>query len=271
MRLYVCFVICAFIIANVNGCGPQGSSPKVSLVNEITSKEKAPTAFATSETSNVEEGICSDRCFYSYCRGGNPDDGGVQLNTNKGCENYCVWMNGTTPNDTPVYPGECLKSASIGDAHIDCRPCKGYAKSQSIDSKENEKTELVSTLENERCCDVLKINAETQTEIDEVIPGQYHYQQDYNGYPVYKKEENSDAFSTLMPLPLYLFYHENRWVVEPTVGSVTHSTGRELWGLLRYNGTYTCPEKVGKQWMYYADSAGIVDRVDETIVVQCNA
>ena len=99
----------------------------------------------------------------------------------------------------------------------------------------------------------------TNTDLDGRILGQYRFNEDYYGYPVYKK--------TSFP-HLYLFYHENRWVLESKVGKVMHPTGRELWGWIRYNGTYICPNTVGQQWMYYADSVGIMG-IDNTINVSC--
>ena len=116
------------------------------------------------------------------------------------------------------------------------------------------------------CCDTLGIMAETQTDLDKIIPGKYQYYRDYQGYPSYKKKTNDDDSSSL---PLFLFYNENRWVMEPKLGSITSGSGKELWGMVRYNGSYVCPEDVGKGWMYYSDSSGIVNEVDETIIVAC--
>lgn len=192
-------------------------------------------------------------------------------------------MNGTTPNDEPPSPGQCVNSIAPGFAYIDCKGCKLEKGEDDAKWSELEQAgKLLGDLsgfpqdyfrkrENIKygtCCDTLEIKADTKTEIDEVVPGKYFYYQDYQGYPAYKKKPSTPLSSAF---PLYLFYNENRWILEPTLGSTTTLTGKELWGLLRYNGSYMCPESVGNQWMYYADSSGIVDTIDETIVVTCSS
>ena len=72
-------------------------------------------------------GICENDCSHTFCQGGNPNHGGVQLNINKTCENYCVW----TRNSSEKYiPGDCVLSIPAGKVFkmANCHPCKRIRK-----------------------------------------------------------------------------------------------------------------------------------------------
>jgi len=265
------FLTCLYL-TTVHGCAKQGENPKVAtgLAKEPTDFESPPfkleEAVTTTSKPIEEVKICSEYCHYKYCVGGNPEEDGTQLSTNRTCENFCVWMNGTTPHDDPMTSaGECVKSQPTGDPYIDCQPCFKFRESKDFDSNEDipDYQSLIS--QHERCCDILDVDSSTNTELDQMVSGQYYYYRDYKGYPSFRKEV--DDMGVLVPL--YLFYHDNRWVVEPMLGAVTTADGEELWGLLRWNGTYKCPENVGRQWTYWVYESGIVDKHDEPIDVSC--
>lgn len=268
MRVYLGLVLACVYFATVNGCKKQGDNPKVSVgVKKEPIEEPRPTIAETTTVKPLEEvSVCSEYCHYQYCVGGNPEEDGIQLSSNRTCENHCVWLNGTTPHDEPmITPGQCVMSRPTGDPYIDCQPCLKLRESIDFDLEEETEDYQSFISGNGRCCDTLEVDSNTNTELDQMIDGQYHYFQDYNGYPAFRKEADE---SDLM-VPLYLFYHENRWVVEPILGAVTNSGGGELWGLLRWNGSYKCPENVGRHWTYYVEESGIVDESDSPIDVSC--
>ena len=68
-------------------------------------------------------GICEKNCSQTFCQGGNPSNGGIQLNINKTCERYCVW----TRKSSEIYiPGDCVLSIPTGKVNkiVNCHPCK---------------------------------------------------------------------------------------------------------------------------------------------------
>ena len=103
------------------------------------------------------------------------------------------------------------------------------------------------------CCKEIEITSTTGESIDSKIQGRYKFEGPYTSpegtRPYYKRVQNSwDA--------MYLFYHENRWVAESVLGATTHSSGSQLHGWIRYEGTFICPEDVGNQWRYWSTSSG---------------
>ena len=98
-----------------------------------------------------------------------------------------------------------------------------------------------------------------------MVSGKYQYYQLYKGHPSFRREQ----IGSFTSVPLYLFYHHDRWVVEPILGALRSVSGEELWGLLRWNGTFKCPENVGREWTYYVYESGKVDRTGEPIDISC--
>ena len=92
-------------------------------------------------------GICEDSCSHTYCQGGNPSHGGVQLNINNTCENYCVR---TKKSSTKYIPGECV--FTIPDKGVfnvsNCHPCKRVRIETLTSLIENHNNETILDLEN---------------------------------------------------------------------------------------------------------------------------
>ena len=114
------------------------------------------------------------------------------------------------------------------------------------------------------------IESNTNTELDPMVSGKYAYEKHYHGHPAYKRNKN--VYSTehsAQRVDLFLFFHLNRWIITTEVGLVSTTAGEELWGLIRWNGTYRCPENVGREWTYWI-YPNKVDEVGQPIDVMCS-
>ena len=103
-----------------------------------------------------------------------------------------------------------------------------------------------------------------------MVSGKYDYIKEYHGHPSFKRDKdilNADHSAKLVDQ--YLFYHENRWVIEPVLGVVSTTSGEELYGLLRSATSFKCAENVGRNWTYWIGS-GKVDKADQPIDVFCS-
>ena len=95
-----------------------------------------------------------------------------------------------------------------------------------------------------------------------MIAGQYEYAKQYKGAPAYRR--------TTSPT-MYLFWEDNRWVIWKILGQNFYCEPwwafwncRNVYGWIRYEEYYKCPEKVDSRW-----KSVYTKNIDPGIRVRC--
>ena len=74
---------------------------------------------------------------------------------------------------------------------------------------------------------------------------------------MYKSAEGANiAYYKRSPDEMYLFYQDNRWVLEEVLGKYSDEDVVEYHGWIRHEGPPTCPEQVEDTWKFWDSVVG---------------